>query len=102
MITKDLKIWASFRYFSKTYANINDAYYFSGRWETFGGLNWKVNKHLALGCTVINFLNQTGAKGSISGAELVEKEDAAKYNGAWLAGSYIRPFTVEFSANITF
>lgn len=102
MITKDLKIWASFRYFSKTYANINDAYYFSGRWETFGGLNWKVNKHLALGCTVINFLNQTGAKGSISGAELVEKEDAAKYNGAWLAGSYIRPFTVEFSASITF
>ena len=44
MITKDLKIWTSFRYFSKTYANINDAYYFNGRWETFGGLNWQVNK----------------------------------------------------------
>ena len=47
MITKDLKIWTSFRYFSKTYANINDAYYFNGRWETFGGLNWQVNKKLA-------------------------------------------------------
>ena len=102
MITKDLKVWASFRYFSKTYANINDAYYFNGRWETFGGLNWQVNKHLALSGTVINFLNQTGAKGSISGAELVEKKDADKYNGAWMAGSYIRPFTVEFSATITF
>lgn len=102
MITKDLKIWTSFRYFSKTYANINDAYYFNGRWETFGGLNWQVNKKLALGCTVVNFLNQTGAKGSIAGAELIEKEDAGQYAGHVVAGSYIRPFTVEFSASLKF
>lgn len=101
-ITDAIKIWASFRYFSKTYANIKNAYYFNGRWETFGGINWNVNRHLSLGGTVINFLNQTGAKGSISGAELVDKEDAEKYNGAWMAGSYIRPFTVELSAKITF
>ena len=101
-ITPDLKVWASFRYFSKTYANIKNAYYFNGRWETFGGINWTVNKHLSLSGTVINFLNQTGAKGSISGAELVDKEDASKYNGAWMAGSYIRPFTVELAANVTF
>ena len=102
MITKDLKIWTSFRYFSKTYANINDAYYFNGRWETFGGLNWQVNKKLALGCTVVNFLNQTGAKGSIAGAELIEKEDAGQYAGHVMAGSYIRAFTVEFSASLKF
>ncbi|WP_437180318.1 TonB-dependent receptor [Phocaeicola coprophilus] len=102
MITKDLKVWTSFRYFSKTYANINDAYYFNGRWETFGGLNWQVNKKLALGCTVVNFLNQTGAKGSIAGAELIEKEDAGQYAGHVMAGSYIRPFTVEFSASLKF
>ena len=102
MITKDLKIWTSFRYFSKTYANINDAYYFNGRWETFGGLNWQVNKKLSLGCTVVNFLNQTGAKGSIAGAELIEKEDAGQYAGHVMAGSYIRPFTVEFSAQLKF
>ena len=102
MITKDLKIWTSFRYFSKTYANLNDAYYFNGRWETFGGLNWQVNKKLALGCTVVNFLNQTGAKGSIAGAELIEKEDAGQYAGHVMAGSYIRPFTVEFSASLKF
>ena len=102
MITKDLKIWTSFRYFSKTYANINDAYYFNGRWETFGGLNWQVNKKLALGCTVVNFLNQTGAKGSIAGAELIEKEDAGQYAGHVMAGSYIRPFTMEFSASLKF
>jgi hypothetical protein len=58
-----------------------------------------VNKHLSLSGTVINILNQTG---SISGAELVDKENAAQYNGAWMAGSYIRPFTVEFSAKVTF
>lgn len=34
MITKDLKVWTSFRYFGKTYANINEAYYFNGHWET--------------------------------------------------------------------
>ncbi len=102
MITPDLKIWTSFRYFSKTYANINDAYYFNGRWETFGGINWQVNKKLALGCTVVNFLNQTGAKGSIAGAELIEKEDAKQYAGHVMAGSYIRPFTVEFNASLKF
>lgn len=102
MITKDLKIWTSFRYFSKTYANINDAYYFNGRWETFGGLNWQVNKKLSLGCSVVNFLNQTGAKGSIAGAELVTKDEAGQYANTVMAGSYIRPFTVEFSAQIKF
>ena len=76
-ITNDLRVWASFRYFSKTYANIKNAYYFNGRWETFGGVNWTVNKHLALSATVVNFLNQTGAKGSIAGAERVDKKDAA-------------------------
>lgn len=102
MITDYLKIWTSFRYFSKTYANINDAYYFNGRWETFGGVNWQVNDKLALGCTVVNFLNQTGAKGSIAGAELIEKEDAGQYAGHVMAGSYIRPFTVEFTASLKF
>lgn len=101
-ITNDLRVWASFRYFSKTYANIKNAYYFNGRWETFGGVNWTVNKHLSLGATVINFLNQTGAKGSISGGELVDKENASAYNGHWMAGSYIRPFTVELSASVRF
>lgn len=102
MITKDLKIWTSFRYFSKTYANINEAYYFNGHWETFGGINWQVNKKLSLGCTVVNFLNQTGAKGSIAGAELITKDEAKQYDGHLMTGSYLRPFTVEFSASLQF
>lgn len=102
MITKDLKIWTSFRYFSKTYANINEAYYFNGHWETFGGINWQVNKKLSLGCTVVNFLNQTGAKGSIAGAELITKDEAKQYDGHLMTGSYLRPFTVEFTASLQF
>lgn len=102
MITKDIKLWTSFRYFSKTYANINEAYYFNGHWETFGGVNWQVNKRLSLGCTVVNFLNQTGAKGSIAGAELITKDEAKGIKNQIMTGSYLRPFTVEFSASLKF
>ena len=102
MITKDLKIWTSWRYFGKTYANINEAYYFNGHWETFGGVNWQVNKRLALGCDVVNFLNQTGAKGSIAGAELITKDEAKNIKNTLMTGSYLRPFTVEFTASIKF
>ncbi len=102
MITKDLKVWASFRYFSKTYANINEAYYFNGHWETFGGVTWQANKKLSLGCSVVNFLNQTGAKGSISGAELITKDEAKDIKNKLMTGSYLRPFTVEFSASLKF
>ena len=97
-----LKLWTSFRYFSKTYANINEAYYFNGHWETFAGANWQVNNHLSLGCTVVNFLNQTGAKGSIAGAELITKDEAAGIKNQVMTGSYLRPFTVEFSASLNF
>ena len=102
MLSKDIKLWASFRYFSKTYANINEAYYFKGHWETFGGVNWQVNKKLSLGCTLVNFLNQTGAKGSIAGAELITKEDAKGICNQIMTGSYLRPFTVEFNASLKF
>lgn len=105
MITKDIKVWTSWRYFGKTYANLNDAYYFGSHWETFGGVNWQVNKHLGLGVDVVNFLNQTGAKGTIAGSELVTKEEvqaANNYAGRLLTGSYLRPFTVEFTASLKF
>ena len=101
-ITDDLRLWLSFRYFGKTYANLQEALYFNGRWETFGGVNWKVNKHLDLGVTVVNFLNQKGVKGTISGSELITKEEAGQYAGYYMSGSYLRPFTVEFNASIKF
>lgn len=101
-ITEDLKIWLSFRYFGKTYANLTDVLFFNGRWETFGGINWNVNEHLALGVSVVNFLNQKGASGTINGAELISPEEASQFSGIYMSGTYLRPFTVEFSANIKF
>lgn len=101
-ITPDLRLWLSFRYFGKTYANLTDALYFNGRWETFGGINWKVNKHLSLGATVVNFLNQKGASGTINGAELLSKDEASKFSNHYMSGNYLRPFTLEFSASLNF
>lgn len=97
-----LNIWTSFRYFSKTYANLSNALYFNGHWETFGGVNYKVNDKLSIGATVINFLNQTGATGTIAGSELIQKDEADRFKNTWMAGKYIRPFTLEFSASIKF
>lgn len=101
-ITKNLNAWLSFRYFGKTYANLQEALYFNGHWETFGGINWNVNKRLSLGVSVINIFNEKGAKGTISGSELITKQEAGKYDGKYMSGSYLRPFTVEFSAGIKF
>ena len=101
-ITKNLNAWLSFRYFGKTYANLQEALYFIGHWETFGGINWNVNKKLSLGVSVINIFNEKGAKGTISGSELITKQEAGKYEGKYMSGSYLRPFTVEFSAGIKF
>ena len=101
-ITDNLSAWLSFRYFGKTYANLQEALYFNGHWETFGGINWNVNKKLSLGVSVVNFLNEKGAKGTINGSELITKDEASKYAGKYMSGSYLRPFTVEFSAGIKF
>lgn len=101
-ITDDIRLWLSFRYFGKTYANLTDALYFNGHWETFGGVTWNVNKHWTLGASVVNFLNQKGASGTISGAELISKDEASRFNNKYMSGSYLRPFTVEFSASLKF
>lgn len=99
-LTKNLRAWLSFRYNGKTYANLQEAFYFNGHWETFGGINWKVNKHLSLSADIVNIFNITGATGHLNGTELVTKKDASKYNGTIMSGMYIRPFTFEFSATI--
>lgn len=101
-ITDDLRLWTSFRYFSKQYANLSNALYFNGHWETFAGVNYRVNKTLSLHVNAVNFLNQTGATGTISGTELISPEEAGKYRNHWMTGSYLRPFTLEFGAKLTF
>ena len=101
-LSKSVRAWLSFRYFGKTYANLQEAFYFNGHWETFGGVNWQVNKRLSLGADVVNIFNVSGAKGTINGTELVTKQDASKYAGYIMSGNYLRPFTVEFTASLKF
>ena len=93
---------AAFACIWKCDGDLQEALYFNGHWETFGGINWNVNKKLSLGVSVVNFLNEKGAKGTISGSELITKEEAGKYAGKYMSGNYLRPFTVEFSAGIKF
>lgn len=98
--TKNLRLWASFRYFSRQYASISNVLFFNPRWETFGGIDYTASKNLTLSALVVNFLNQRGASGSISGSELMT--DGSVYQGAIMSGSYLRPLTVEFKASIKF
>lgn len=98
----NLRIWASARYFSKEYANLTNSLTFKGLRETFAGLNYKLGKNLEFSATVVNLLNQRGAKGSISGADLYTEEEAANMEGRILSGTYIRPFTVEFGMKYRF
>lgn len=99
-IYKDWRFWTSFRYFGKQYANKTNSIYFNGRWETFAGVDYKVNKNLSLSVNFVNLLNQKGAQGEITAADLLE--DTSMFKEYLMSGSYIRTFTVEFSAKIAF
>ncbi|MDD2960961.1 MAG: TonB-dependent receptor [Muribaculaceae bacterium] len=93
-------VGANFRYFSKQYANVGNSIYFAGRWETFANASYKLNDNVTFTANVVNFLNQKGAQGTISGSELIT--DASKYKNVLMAGNYIRPFTVEVGASVKF
>jgi hypothetical protein len=99
---RGLRVWASFRYFSKQYANLSNTLFFKGRWETFAGAKYAFTKNLEVNVNVVNLLNQRGAKGTISGTDLYTKEQVAKKEGAIMSGTYIRPFTVEFGVKYKF
>ena len=58
------------------------------------------SKKINFALNVVNFLNQNGASGSISSADLVT--DPSKYKNYLMAGSYIRPFEVSLSTTINF
>lgn len=93
------RFWLSGRYISKQYVNKTNSLYFKERVETFGGVDCRVNNALNLSLNVINMLNQKGASGSISSADLVE--DGSKYKNYLMAGTFIRPFTVELSLKLS-
>lgn len=94
------RVWASFRYQSKQYINKTNSLYFNGRWETFAGVDYNMNKNVSFSVNFVNLFNEKGCSGSISAADLIE--DVSAYKNYLMAGSYIRPFTTEFSARINF
>lgn len=95
-----MTVWASARYFSKQYASITNALFFNGWWETFGGVNYRMNKNLSADIKVVNLLNQRGVKNEISGSEL--DTDESYYVGNYIVSSFIRPLTVEASLKFNF
>lgn len=94
------RIWSSFRYYSKQYVNITNSLYFNPRWESFAGLDFTMNKNVKFCLNVINFLNQTGANAGIQAASLTS--DASLFKNYLTSGTFIRPFTIEFSTHIKF
>ncbi len=94
------RLWSSFRYQSKQYINRTNTLYFNGRWETFSGLDYNMNTSVSFSLNFINLFNQKGASGNISSADLVL--DTSQYHNYLMAGTYIRPFTVELSTKIKF
>ena len=95
----DWRVWLSARYFSKQYVNKTNTLYFNGRWETFGGVEYKLNRHLSFAASVVNILNQKGASGKITAADLIT--DPTHYENYVMSGTFIRPFTFEFTTKIS-
>lgn len=94
------RVWASARYFSKQPCSYPASLYFPSRWETFGGVDYKASKKVSLSMDVVNIFNQVGAQGRIAGTNTAT--DPTLYYEKEIAGTYIRPFTVEFKASVKF
>ena len=92
------RFWASARYYSRQYINITNTLYFNPRWETFGGVDFNLSDKVSFGVNVINFLNQKGASAGIQAASLAT--DPTPFKNYLTSGTYIRPFTLEFSTRI--
>ena len=95
-----LRIWASARYYSRQYVSRTNLAYFNGHFETFAGADLTLGRHHKISLNFVNLLFQGGAKGSIDIADTIE--DPAALEGLVMAGSYIRPFTVDLSYTYKF
>lgn len=91
---KNVRVWASARYYSRQYVSRTNLAYFAGHWETFAGLDLNLMKQLMLSVNLVNVLAQNGAKGSIDVADTIT--DASLLNDYVMSGSYIRPFCIDF------
>ena len=94
------KVWASARYFSKQSCAYPGTLFFPSRWETFAGVDYNATKKIAFSLSVVNLLNQAGAQGRIVGTNTAI--DPTPYYDKPVAGTFIRPFTIDFKTKITF
>lgn len=92
------RFWLSGRYLSKRYINKTNSLFFKGRVETFGGIDFDLNDKVKFSLNLVNLLNQKGASGIISSADLVE--DVSDYVNYVMAGTFIRPFTMELGVKV--
>ncbi len=97
---KTWRVWCSTRYFSRRYANRTNLVYFNGRIETFGGIDWDWRKDCKISLSFVNLLGQGGVKGSIESADTMD--DASELVGYRMAGTFIRPFSVDLSMTVNF
>ena len=97
---KDWRFWLSARYFSRQYASRTNLAYFDGRWETFGGIDWNILKGLKVSVNVVNWLFQTGPKGSIDAVDTIS--DPSALEGILMSGKYMRPFEVNLGISYRF
>jgi hypothetical protein len=93
------RFWASARFYGRQYVNLTNSLYFNSHWETFAGIDFSLSEKVRLSANVVNFLNQTGASAGIQAASLAT--DPAPFKNYLTAGTYLRPFTLEFAIRIS-
>ena len=97
---RQVRLWASARYFGKQYGNKTNTVSYKGWWETFCGIDWTVNRNLDLKVQMCNVLNYKGVTGSMIGADQITNE--SQMIGKYFVAEQIRPRAVEFSAAFKF
>lgn len=92
------RLWVSARYYSRQYVNSTNSLYLNPRWETFGGIDFRWNRHVELSLSAVNFLFSKGAKAGLQEASLAT--DVTPYRHYLTSGTYIRPFTLELTTRL--
>lgn len=95
-----MRFWLSLRYFGKQYGNPTNAFEYNGWWENFGGIDYRLSRKVNLKLQVVNFLDQTGVKGTMQGADQIT--DATPFIGRKIVANGIRPRTIEFTVAFKF
>jgi hypothetical protein len=63
-------------------------------------VDFKLNRYLSFSASVVNILNQKGASGTIPAADLIT--DPSRYKDYVMSGTFIRPFTFEFTTKLSY